>query len=106
MPNYGPFQTPYFAPAGNDITAITNANPASVTTFTPHGYFNGAVVRLYIPYNFGMQQINFMKGIITVTGVSTFNIAIDTTLMDAFVVPPMEPLGPIPPPRKYTTPAQ
>jgi hypothetical protein len=91
MPIYGPFQTPYFAPASNDITAITNAYPASVTTYSPHGWFNGAVVRLYIPLNFGMQQANRMKGIIMVTGASSFSINIDTRAFDPFVVPSEQP---------------
>lgn len=77
-------------PAANTITAITNANPAQVTTATAHGYSTGYNVRIVFPFpyasSFGMVQINEQVGTITVTGSNTFTINIDTTGYNAFTV--------------------
>lgn len=76
---------PKFVPARKNIQSITNASPALVTTINPHGYLTGSVVRLVIPPQKGMQDANQLTGTITVTGLNTFTIDIDTTHMDAFV---------------------
>ncbi len=80
-------QNPIFAPVINGITAITNAVAAQVTTSSPHGYLDGAIIRLHIPTGFGMTQANELFGSIIVTGPTTFTISIDTTAFDPFVVP-------------------
>ena len=80
-------QFPVFYPGMRIITAITNANPASVTTSFAHGYASGLIIRLVIPLGFGMQQANDLYGCITVTGATTFTISLDTTLFSPFVVP-------------------
>jgi hypothetical protein len=80
---------PLYQPAMRTITAITNANPALVTTSFAHNYVDGTIVRLYIPAYFGMKQADHLFGTVTNNGVNTqFLIDIDTTLFDAFVVPP------------------
>lgn len=78
---------PVFYPAMRIITAITNDFPASVTTSFAHGYGSGLIVRLVIPLGFGMQQANDLFGCITVTGTTTFDIALDTRYFSPFVVP-------------------
>jgi len=82
---------PIYMPALRDIASITQAFPALVTTTFDHGYITGNIVRLYIPKNFGMQQANKLKGSIAVQSPTSFTIAIDTTHMDAFVIPPLQP---------------
>jgi hypothetical protein len=85
--------TPVFAPAVRDILSITNANPAIVTTtydgVNPgnHGYLSGLIVRIDVPVNFGMQQLNQFQSTITVLSPSTFSIQADTTGMNPFVIP-------------------
>jgi hypothetical protein len=75
------------------VTAITNANPASVTTSIAHGYKSGLIVRIDIPrpitgaQGVGMEQINKQFGEIIVTGPTTFTIDIDTTHYDTFALP-------------------
>lgn len=78
---------PMFFPAMRLIAAITNANPATVTTTFAHGYGTGMIVRLVIPLADGMQQADGMTGAITVTGDLTFTIDIDTTHFDVFSIP-------------------
>lgn len=78
---------PIYQPAMRLIAAITNDNPAQVTTTFAHQYKNGLIVRLDIPPACGMQQASGMQGAILVTSDTTFTIAIDTTQMDAFAIP-------------------
>lgn len=77
---------PVFQPSMRIVQAITTANPASVTTTFDHDYITGTVVRLDIPAGFGMKQMNQKTGAITVTGLTTFNIDIDSTLFEALLV--------------------
>ena len=78
---------PIFQPAMRIITAITKSNPASVTTSFPHNYNTGMIVRIDIPPGYGMQQINQQSGSIVVTGLTTFNININTTNYDVLTTP-------------------
>lgn len=80
-------QYPVFQPSMRIISAITNANPATVTTTFDHQYINGTIIRLDIPAGYGMLEANQLFGHIAVTGSTTFTIAIDTTQFSAFVVP-------------------
>lgn len=76
-----------FQPAMRLISAITNANPAQITTTFDHDYVSGTMVRFYIPRAEGMTQLDKMTGIITVTGTDTFTVDIDTTHFDVFAIP-------------------
>lgn len=98
MPYYSAIQTPIYMPAARDILSITNGFPASVvTTFDginpgAHGYFSDAIVRMVVPQQYGMAQINGLQGIIQVTSPTSFTISIDTSAFDAFVIP-TQPMG-------------
>ena len=81
---------PAYQPAMRIITAITQSNPAVVTTSFNHQYASGIIVRLDIPLENGMQQISgpAYPGItypITVTGLTTFTIPVDSTNFQAYV---------------------
>jgi hypothetical protein len=78
---------PVFQPSMRLITAITNANPAQVTTSFPHQYFTGTIVRLDIPIADGMRQANQLFADIVVNSPTTFFINIDTTLFEPFLIP-------------------
>ena len=80
-------QDPTFQPAMRVITAITNADPVQITTQYPHLYSNGLIVRIIVPEDDGMSQINQLTGVVTVTGDSTFTLPINTLEFDAFVIP-------------------
>ena len=87
MPRCFADPNPVYMPAMRLITAITNANPAVVTTSFDHGYISGIVVRMDVPEADGMQEINGQTGTITVTGSDTFTIDIDTTFFSPFSIP-------------------
>lgn len=80
-------QNPTYKPAMRVISAITNANPAAITTTFDHNYVTGTVVRLHIPPGYGILQANELFGEITVTGDTTFTIDIDTSTFDAYTTP-------------------
>jgi len=79
---------PTFQRAMRLVNDITNANQAVVTTTFAHDYETGDIVRLMVPAAYGMNQINQLKGTVTVTGETTFSINIDSTQFDAFTTPP------------------
>lgn len=79
--------SPIFQPAMRLVTAITNANPAAVTTSFDHDYRTGDIVRLYVPIWYGMRRADKLKGEITVTSATEFAIDIDTTGFNAFSIP-------------------
>lgn len=95
-------QQPTYTPAFRIITAITQSNPALVTTSFAHGFNNGLKVRFFLPYvygstvvggvryqGFGMEQIHNLQGNITITNdPAVFSIDIDTSTFDPFVIPP------------------
>lgn len=83
--------TPIFQRAMRIVTAITNTNPALVTTSFAHQYKTGLIVRLFVPILDGMQQISGMTGTITVTSPTMFIIDIDSTYFDPFMIPAMPP---------------
>lgn len=80
-------QNPVFQPAMRLITAITNSNPATVTTSFAHQYITGTIVRLDIPPADGMQQADQFVGPIIVTGTTTFTLPLDTTTFQPFSIP-------------------
>jgi len=82
-----PFTAPIFQPAMRVISAITQSNPAIVTTTIDHLYNTGTIVRLDVPKNAGMQQINQLFAPISVLSPTTFAIDIDSALYDTFVQP-------------------
>lgn len=97
MAYYGAIENPVYAPAVRNILSITQASQAVITTTFDglvagdHGYVSGTIVRIIVPENFGMQQINKLSGPITVLSPSTFSIPINTLSFDAFSIPPFNP---------------
>jgi hypothetical protein len=96
-PNYFAIPFPTFQPAMRNILSITNSNPAViVTTFDGinpgvNQYQNGMIMRLHIPYSYGLQGANLFEAPITVIDSTSFSMPIDTTLMDPFMVPTGQP---------------
>ncbi len=86
-----------FTPERSVISAISKANPGVVTTSTDHGLTTGQVVRLHVPRNYGMYELNQMQVIIKVITDTTFSIfesiipndvqPISTISFGTFVVP-------------------
>ena len=75
---------PTYQPAMRIVTAISQSNPAIITTSFNHQYASGIIVRLDIPLANGMQQISGIQYPITVTGLTTFTVPVDSTNFQAF----------------------
>jgi hypothetical protein len=97
MAQYYAQVNPEFQPAMRNILSITNANPCVITTtfdgINPgnHLYQSGLIVRIIIPYGFGMNGLDKQTGTITVLSPTTFSFPFDTTNLDSFVIPPNNP---------------
>ncbi len=85
--NCNAIQEPIFQPAYRIIASISQSNPATVTTTFAHGYTDDQVIRLIVPKNNGMIEVDKQEFIITVTADTTFTIPIDSTNFREFVVP-------------------
>jgi len=76
-----------FYPKTRTISKITAASPAVVTTTVSHSYAIGQKVRLDVPSEYGMTQMNGLWATITAVSASTFTTDIDSTAFTAFAWP-------------------
>ena len=74
-----------FTPKMRQISNITRANPAVVTTDEDHGYLPGLYVRITIPYTGCMDQINGKIYPITILSDTTFSVPVDSRNFFPFV---------------------
>lgn len=81
-----------WVPEARIITGISVANPAVVTTSVPHGYQIGGKVRLNVPANFGMSQINGqLATIVGIPSANSFTTDINSSSFTAFAFPQQAP---------------
>ena len=86
--NLGLFNSGTYTPQICDITAITQAASALVTTSIDHTFVVGQEVQFFIPSYWGMIQMNNQKGIVTsIPDADQFVVSINTSTFDAFVTP-------------------
>jgi len=85
-----------FTPPRSAIANITQTVKCTVITATPHGLTTGQVVRLHVPKNYGMVELNQMLVSIIVGSPTIFNIQmtqtpypifIDSTTFTPFTIP-------------------
>ncbi len=89
MPN-GADPFPIFVPALATIIAISRDSEPRVKTQLPHTFLEGESVRILVPAEYGMRQIN--NKVVNISIVNDqfpdlFFIDIDSTAFDAFIVP-------------------
>lgn len=80
---------PAYYPRRRFITAITAASSAVITLSVTHGYTVGQLVRVYVPSEWGMTQMNGQLGTITAinTTTNTITVNIDSSSYTAFAFP-------------------
>lgn len=71
-----PFQ-PQFYPRRRTISSITQASTAVVTMTVTHGFTVGQAVRIQVPSDFGMVEIDNLIGNISAVNTTTNTITID-----------------------------
>lgn len=86
--NLGLFNSGTYTPALHNINAISQSNPCLVETVDDHDYVINQEVQFFIPPQWGMRQLNQLKGyILTIPNPDEFTVNIDTSQFDAFVIP-------------------
>lgn len=83
-----PFHDDYI-PTGRFISAITQAASAVITLTVTHGFVAGQNVRIYVPENWGMTEMDGLIGNITAvnTTTNTITVDIDSSGFTAFSYP-------------------
>jgi hypothetical protein len=76
----------FFTPHQEIIAQIVRGLPTTVFTIRAHGFLAGQVVKIDIPVQRGMQQLNGYIGQATITGALTFTLPIDSTGFDPYAV--------------------
>lgn len=86
--NLGLFNSGTYLPGINNIVSITQSSEALVTTSLDHNYVINQEVQFFIPPEWGMRQLDQLKGyILSIPSSTQFTVNINTTLFDAFVIP-------------------
>ena len=89
--------SPSFKPTIRLISSIGKGATTLITTEIAHDYLTGMTVKIIVPDTIntgtpatglcGMTQINKQVGKITVTGLTTFTMDIDSSNFDDFAIP-------------------
>jgi len=77
----------YYTPYRRWITLITAANPAVITVSVAHNYVVGDKIRVHVPTEFGMTQMNGLLATVTAVTASTITTDIDSSAFTAFAYP-------------------
>lgn len=86
--NFGLFNSGTYTPFICDISNVTQAIAPLVTTAVDHGFVVGQQVQFFIPPQWGMRQLNGLKGYVTtIPAADEFTTNINTLNFDAFVTP-------------------
>ena len=80
-------KTADYIPKENVIIDITNSNPVVITTFVPHGYHDGNIIRILVPLGYGITELNNQYALAIVLTDNTFSMPIDTTSYMPFTAP-------------------
>lgn len=99
-PRFDAVSSPTFQPARRPILSITQTNPLVVTTTFDgttagdNNYQTGLIVRLEVPFTYGMSQVNNVISSITYISDSSFSMdGVDGTNFDPFVIPSLTPMN-------------
>ena len=86
--NLGLFNSGTYYPFICDLEDVTQAVSALVTTTEDHGFELGNTVQFFIPPQWGMRQLNGLKGrVIAIPSDDQIEVDIDTSGFDAFTTP-------------------
>lgn len=86
--NLGLFNSGTYTPAIHNLEDVSRSNPALVTTTEDHEYVINQQVQFFIPKQWGMRQLNLVKGyVLTIPNPDEFTVNINTTNFDAFTIP-------------------
>jgi len=78
---------PIYYPRRRFIASITQANPAVITTTVDHGFTVGQQVRLQVPADFDMVEIDGLTATVTAVTANTITTDINSAAFAAFAWP-------------------
>lgn len=91
--NLGLYNSGTYYPFVCDIDSISQAATAVVETVDPHGFEIGNTVQFFIPPQYGMRQLNGLKGtVLSIPSDDQIEVNVDTSNFDPFVIPSPIPL--------------
>ena len=79
--------SPLYIPQRRFVVSITQASNAVVNTSIAHGLLSGQIVRLNVPSQFGMVQMDGLQGKVTRLSAYSFSIDINSSAFSAFAFP-------------------
>lgn len=86
--NSGDFYSGIYTPFICDLSAVTQARYPTVTTTVDHSFVVGQVVQFFVPREWGMFQLNGLKGnVLSIPADDQIVVDIDTSTFNAFVTP-------------------
>lgn len=80
-----------FQPRRREISGVTNASQAVITTTEAHGYEVDQVVRLIVPEDYGMTLNYVIATVVAVPTDITFKVDVDTTALATYAAPSFPP---------------
>lgn len=80
-----------FQPRRRELSAVTNAANALVTTTENHGYSVGQVLRLVVPKDYGMTVEYVIVTVVTVPADDQFTVDLDTSALATYATPSVPP---------------
>lgn len=84
--NNFPINANYYEPSRFEITAITRGRTTTITTSDANNYVVGQQIRVLLPSEFGMYQINNQQGtVISIPASDQVEVTIDSSFYDAYV---------------------
>jgi hypothetical protein len=86
--NQGLYNSGTYIPFLCDITGITSsAQQSVVTTAVTHGFVVGNQVQFLVPQQWGMVQMNGLKGLVLSITSNTLTVNIDSSQFNPFITP-------------------
>ena len=85
--NGGLWNSGTYIPFLCNIIAISQGQTTVITTAIDHGFVVGNQVQFVIPRQWGISQLNNLKGYVLSLTSNTITVNIDSTLFDPFVTP-------------------
>ena len=85
--NGGLWNSGTYIPFLCNITAVSQGQTTTITTAVNHGFIVGNQVQFVIPPQWGIRQLNNLKGYILSITSDTITVNIDSSNFDAFITP-------------------
>ena len=85
--NFGLYNSGTYIPFTCNITGVANGVTTVVTTAVDHGFVVGNTVQFSIPKQWGIVQLDQLKGFVSEITSDTLTVLIDSSAFNAFVTP-------------------